>query len=122
MEFGTWGTQTGKGILVTSDIIDCPICLENKRGVSYPFCDHKICISCFKRCYHRDYNDNLENEPKFPYPDIEDEYYDEQENPKWEIEYPLIKKYNDEWNKWEDDREYRYENEAFLRKCSVCRK
>lgn len=42
-----------------------------KRSVSQPNCEHTLCINCFKRCYYG------ENEPTFPYPDIEDEYYDD---------------------------------------------
>ncbi len=120
--FGTWGTQTGKGILEISDNLECLLCLENTRVTTYLNCDHKICISCFKRCYYRNEKDDIENEPIFPYPDIEDEYYDDPEDPKWDTDYHLIQKYNDEWNKWEDARDYRYANEAYLRKCSVCSK
>ena len=122
MMFGTWGTQTGKGILDISDNIECPICLEVKRSISQPKCDHTLCIECFKRCYYGD--DDTENEPKFPYPDIEDEYFDDddQENPKWENDYPLIKIYNAEWNKWNDKREEKHVNESNLRVCPLCRK
>ncbi len=35
------------------------------------------------------------NEPTFPYPEIEDEYYEDEENPKWDSEYHLIKIYNE---------------------------
>ena len=54
MMFGTWGSgensHTGKGILEISDNIGCPICLETKRGISYPKCNHMACIECFKIC------------------------------------------------------------------------
>ena len=50
-----------------------------------------ICIECFKRCYYGDFS----NEPTFPYPEIEDEYYDDMNNIKWELNYPLIKEYNE---------------------------
>jgi len=57
MLFGTWklhGQQykTGKGILEISDNLECPICLENKRGISQPNCEHTLCIDCFKRCHY----------------------------------------------------------------------
>ena len=123
MMFGTWDFQgqkykTGKGVLEISDDRECPICLEIKRGISQPNCEHTLCIECFKRCHYGDDS----GEPSFPYPDIEDEYDDDQENPKWENDYPLIKIYNEEWNKWEDEKERKYDNENHLRKCPLCRK
>ncbi len=128
MTFGEWTEangkkHTGKGILDISDNVDCPICLENKRGISQPKCDHKLCIDCFKRCYYGD--DDLEakeNEPQFPYPDIEDEYYDDQDNSKWKIDYPLIEKYNEDWNAWDDNKRIKYNTEDYLRICALCRK
>ena len=124
MLFGTWGEgdnrHTGKGILEISDNLECPICLENKRGMSQPNCEHTLCIECFKRCYYG--YDDTKNEPKFPYPDIEDEYYEDQDNPKWENDYPLIKIHNIEWNKWDDKGNLRKQNEENLRKCPLCRK
>lgn len=77
--FGTWGhgenTHIGKGTLEIRDNLECPICLEIKRSISQPRCEHTLCISCFKRCYFGD--DNSEGEPEFPYPEIFDEYQDD---------------------------------------------
>jgi len=121
MSFGTWGeSHTGKGILKISDNLECPICLENKRSILQPNCEHTLCLDCFKRCYYGD--NDLENEPEFPYPDIENEYDEDQENPKWKTNYPLIKIWNEEWNKWDDKRIQKYENEKNLKKCPLCRK
>ena len=121
MLFGTWGEgYTGKGILEISDNLECPICLENKRSITQPNCEHTLCIKCFKRCYYG--VDNTENEPSFPYPYIEDEYYEDQDNKKWDTDYPLIKIYNEEWDKWVDEKNQKYENEENLRKCPLCRK
>ena len=122
--FGTWESggikYIGKGVLEITNNIECPICLEIKECISQPRCNHSVCISCFKRCYYGD--ESREGEPIFPYPDIEDDYYDDTENPKWEIDYPLIKIYNEEWNKWDDEKNERYENEENLRSCPICRK
>jgi len=118
MMFGTW--KNGKGVLNMSDNIECPICLEVKRSISQPNCEHTICIECFKRCYYGDYD--TENEPNFPYPDIEDEYCEDQENLKWETNYPLIKIYNEDWDKWDDERIKKREKEEYLCKCPLCRK
>ena len=117
--FGTWGNHRGKGILEISDNLDCPICLENKRSITQPICEHTICIECFKRSYYGD--DDAENEPIFPYPDIEDEYHDDQDNKKWETDYRLIKIFNEEWNKWDDEKNKKYKDEEYLRKCCLCR-
>ncbi len=108
------------GLLRFSDDVECGICLESTRGVSHPNCDHKLCIQCFKRSYYGD--KCMETEPKFPYPDIEHAYFDDQENPQWNIDYPLIKAFNEAWNQWDDDRQDKYENEEYLRKCHICRK
>ena len=113
--FGSWGK--GKGILKTNNNIECPICLEDEIiGIEQPNCDHCICISCFKKSY---YCDNNDDDPPFPYPEIEDEWDDDQSNPKWEKEYPLIEKWNDEINKLIDERE---EKRELLSKCCICRK
>ena len=120
--FGTWGTppigNTGKGALDFVDNIECPVCFENKQGVSHPNCDHFICIDCFKRCYYGDET----GEPEFPYPELEDEYYDDRENPKWETEYPLIRLYEEEWDNWENAKHEKYSKERNLRMCPLCRK
>jgi hypothetical protein len=124
MMFGTWGSgenkHVGKGILELSNNLECPICLEIDVCISQPKCEHSLCISCFKRCYYGD--KNINGEPKFPYPDIEEEYYNDTKNIKWENDYPLIKIYNEEWNKWDDEKMKKYENEENLRKCPMCRK
>jgi len=119
MMFGTWGEQTGKGILEISDNVECPICLEYKLGISYPKCNHTACIECFKRCMYGDYS----GEPVFPYPDIEDEYYDKEdpENIKWKNDYPLIETYHVNYNEWDDKRMEQIENNPYLKVCPLCR-
>ncbi len=116
--FGTWGPYVRKGILDLCDSIECPICLENKKGISYPSCDHFACIDCFKRCF---YGDNS-GQPVFPYPEIEDEYYNDEDNIKWKTTYPLISLYNKEWYEWENNRMEREESEKHLTLCPLCRK
>ena len=108
-------------ILKIINNVECPICLEIKEGITQPRCDHSVCISCFKRCQYGD--QNREGEPIFPYPDIEDEYYDDSGNLKWgEGDYPLIKIFNYECNTWDDERIEKRENEEYLRNCPICRK
>jgi hypothetical protein len=55
-------------------------------------------------------------------PEIEEEYDDDCENTKWLRDYPLIKAWQQEIDKWFDDREERYDNEKYLRVCPLCRK
>ena len=59
---------------------------------------------------------------KFPRFDIEEEYDDDPKNPKWDTDYPLIKIYNEEHNKWEDKNSEKYDKEKYLRNCPLCRK
>jgi hypothetical protein len=120
MRFGTWGhginSHTGKGILPILDNVDCPICLDHTKCVTYPRCDHYVCIECFKRCW---FGDNS-GQPPFPYPEMEEEYYDDQDNQKWK-EYPLLKVYDIDCDSWELNRTKKYEREQYLRNCTVCR-
>ncbi len=125
MMFGTWGNkegdvhQTGKGELGFADNIECPVCLEVKRGVTYPNCDHYICIKCFKRCF---YGDKSGRQP-FPYPsEVMDEWENDRDNPRWDIEYPLIKPWDEADTAWLDNHELQYEKEEHLRQCPLCRK
>jgi hypothetical protein len=122
MLFGTWGNaivgNNGKGILEIRENIECPVCLETKQGISQPKCDHFVCIDCFKRCY---YGEEIE-QPPFPYPEIEEEYDDDPDNPKWKTEYPLIGIYNAQSDLLEQEKWDKRENEAYLRSCPMCRK
>lgn len=99
---------------------ECPICFETITCVKQINCEHKICIDCFKRCHLPPYwNDP---QPDFPYDSsVEDEYDNDQENPRWRND-PLIQKYERDSNKWYNDREIREESESYLKVCSLCRK
>lgn len=124
MMFGTWSSwsnaHAGKGTLEISHNVECPICLEMKTCISQPRCDHSVCMNCFKRCYFGD--ETGKGKPIFPYSDIEDEYYEDPCNPKWESDYPLINTYNEEYNIWDHELTNKYHNEEYLRKCPLCRK
>ena len=91
---------------------ECPICLETTGCVTQPKCEHLACIPCLRQSYYGNHDD----EPAFPYPDIEDEYYDDIDSEKWENEYPLIKEHNEAWNRWDDERVAKIEG-----CCPVCR-
>ena len=120
MLFGTW--KGGRGIPVFKET-DCPICLQIKICISQPKCNHFTCIECFRRCHYGDDEYDIDNKPIFPYDsDIENEYYEDDENPKWENEYELIKLYHIMENEWEIKQQEHFEKEKYLRKCPLCRK
>jgi len=108
--FGTWNGR--KGILNIINDVECPICLETVICISQPKCDHSLCINCFKRCHYG------KEEPIFPYPEIEDDYYDNPNNEKWK-EYLNINKYESAYNIWEREKD---EEQGLLSRCPLCRK
>jgi hypothetical protein len=126
--FGTWSCpkynifKTGKGVLPIVDDTKCPICLERKRSVTQPKCEHTLCIECFKRSYYGDWS----GAPEFPYSkEIEDLYYMDNENYdhiKLKKDYPLIEAWCLEYDKWYKNRINKREDEKYLLCCSLCRK
>lgn len=125
--FGTWGTQVGKGALHFENDLECPVCMNVGECVSYPRCDHKVCISCFRRCWFGD-ESRLLPFPDFPCPDLEDEFYETSEDSKWK-DIPAIREWIEEETRISDENEIiqnaineevdRNEN---LRLCPLCRK
>lgn len=109
--FGTWGTQTGKGVLEFIDVFECPICFETSEAVSYPNCSHFVCMDCFKRSWYG------KSFPPFPIPDIYDDYLQDPSNTKWDA-YLVITKWKDTIN---EIRENKYQEQNYLRKCPICR-
>jgi hypothetical protein len=103
-----------------SDHEECPICLETTTCVKQLNCNHKICVDCFKRCHIPPYwNDP---HPQFPYDsELEDEYDSQWDYPRWRND-PLIQKYEEDWKRWESEREEREASESYLKICSICRK
>ena len=93
---------------------ECPICMETERCVKFINCNHYVCIQDFKRMFYG----NQSDEPKFPYPDLEDDYY---ENIKKYVEDPNVIKWTKEWHNWSYLEDLHYESEQYLRKCSICR-
>jgi hypothetical protein len=99
--------------------MECPICFDFKNGLSPLKCDHFICIDCFQRCYYGD--EDKDNEPHFPYPELEEEYFNHPDLDKWN-HYPFIRIFHEEWIMWDEKRIEKYDNEESLRKCPLCRK
>ena len=96
---------------------ECPICL-NTTGCVVLRCQHPLCETCFKRCHFP----KQPPQPPFPYPEIEEDYDNDMENPKWYRDYPLIKNWQKEMDNWFDTQEEKYESEKYLRCCPLCRK
>jgi hypothetical protein len=96
--------------------VECPICLEIKRGVLQPRCSHVTCVDCFKLCY---YSHEIIR-PIFPYLDIKNEYDEDKKNPIWN-DYPLIKIYRAKMKKYIGERNKK-KKKTFLKKCPLCRK
>jgi hypothetical protein len=132
MLFGTWGDEkTGKGVLPILESVECSICLEVKRSVELPNCDHSLCIDCFKRCC---YGEPSDPEPQFPYSEEVEERYREERTEagptaedEWDdyANYPLVLEYRKKeiiWERLEDEREYKtHYAEEHLKKCPLCR-
>lgn len=99
IHFGTWGSKTGKGILDYSPSIECPVCMEEDvEGMSYPNCNHLICINCLRRCI---YGKPHEDYPSFPYDENVEEEFDRMDWIKNADEffkrYPLLRDYYPEY-------------------------
>ena len=109
--------QFGK-VLAFVGTQECPICMDAGECVKQLNCDHYICISCFKRCYYGE----DPPQPPFPYPEQEDEYYDgDSDDPKWKND-PVIQKWWEDCDMWDDKRCRKYRSEENLRHCPLCRK
>lgn len=125
---GGCAVQWGK-LAFSEEPLECPICLDTKPSVKQLKCLHTVCLDCFKRC-HKSPDEYEPQNPPFPYPpDIEEEYYnaiedsdyDETTDIRWKND-PLIKKYHEDCEKNEFERERRYDLQASLRSCPICRK
>lgn len=115
--YGKW--NGGKGELRRFDGLGCPVCLETKRCIEQPHCDHTLCIQCFKNCY-----DGIFHEPTFPYSEEVDNQCDEYGGidcypPDFIERYPLLVEYEAEYGRRLDAQEAMAELNG---KCPLCRK
>lgn len=125
-------------VIMYVDEAECPICLEVKRSVKLPNCNHTSCIDCTKRCYYG--SDAPSQMPQFPYPEIEALFFDElvstmltnlpnsngdrdrwESCNNWHEKYPLIKKFQDDWDEWMESLNFK-DDEDNLKKCPICRR
>ena len=117
--YGKWTGGKGELRYHDDDDVECPVCLEVKRGIEQPNCEHTICIQCFKNCY-----DGIFDEPTFPYSDeVENqcaEYGSIDCYPADFIErYPLLVEYEAEYVRRLDAQEAMAESNG---RCPLCRK
>jgi hypothetical protein len=113
----------GKNLTFKEEPEECPVCMDTAPCVVQPDCSHAVCISCFKRC--RFDGPPKAEEPPFPYPDQEDEYFDW--DPIQGVQHPLyndplVVAWHDDLTRLGNEWSYRYRNEENLRKCPICRK
>ena len=108
----------GKNLTFPEEPQECPICIDISPCVQQPNCSHAVCIACFRRTRYD--GPPREEQPPFPYPDREDEY-DSLSPPAELLNDPLVIAWNDQLNLQDDMRSIRYEEEANLRKCPLCR-
>jgi hypothetical protein len=116
-------TNRGTGELKFSDNVVCLQCNSKGEGVTYPRCDHYLCLQCFDNIW---YSYRKIPNPKFPYnEEIEDKYYDDIMNDnnykKWE-NYPLIKLYEKQKDLIERLREELFRKYEPLQECHICKK
>ena len=106
-----------KDILTFKDDIECPVCLECKRGVTNINCDHYVCIDCFIEMHHYFIQD--ENHPPFPYDEATEEDYDE--NPEKYENDPIIKTWLDCCEVYCNEIDKKNDERRNLRLCPLCR-
>jgi Zinc finger, C3HC4 type (RING finger) len=91
------------------DDFECPVCLETKKALEMPSCNHKVCLDCYKTIYFG----KSEYEKPDEYPDLPEWTYEQQlyedgdtmENEKQnEHDKFLVEKINYSWE--EDERKY----------------
>ena len=113
------GMMFGKELIFKNDV-ECSICLETKRGIKQPKCEHATtCVQCFRDCYYGKDYDELD----FPYSNDVEEEYDEYGGldyvPKSFIDrYPLIYEYEEESNRRFDKQQ---EMISVNSRCPLCR-
>jgi len=121
--FGTWTSenhrQTGKGVLDIRDLESCPICMEEMtRGVTYPACEHAICLECFRDLFY-----TKEVEIEHPYEDNPEFEVDEESLSREEllVKYPKLRDYEQKYDEEEKRIFLEAESKKHLRRCCICR-
>lgn len=124
--FGSW--KKGKCILTRKNS-ECPICLEEKECVEQPKCEHYICITCFRKIYLGEIDEDeveqkIGKEPEHPYEEILNEnnldYDDLLKDSRFDIDKSLIEQ-------WEIESDVYFRSKEMLSEqyctctCPLCR-
>jgi hypothetical protein len=127
--FGTWDKMpngnVGKGTLEMIDNMKCSCCQKDGICISQPYCDHSLCVECFKNRYGYNWKYHIEK-PAFPYSQSVLNKYNNLEYQKdiqnYENKYPLIVEYNYAYENWESERIKAYEKIKKISEiCPVCK-
>lgn len=105
-----------KDILTFADDIDCPVCLECKRGVMNINCDHYVCIECFRELHKVESEDDP---PPFPCDAMIEEDYDE--NPEKYENDTIINTWLECCKVYYNEVDKKYHERLNLRVCPICR-
>ena len=99
---------------------NCSNCSKFGRVVNQPKCKHFLCLECSRKCYFG--TETYLEEPVFPYPDMEHDYFSDMENPYWKKKYPLIKSFEERWNRWDAFTNRSSNIRRLSKKCPTCHK
>lgn len=102
---------------------ECHICFDISIHVKMPQCRHSLCIDCFRKLWYKSIYFDIENEPKFPYPDLYDKYCQDSDYANELQKKDMgISHYQQEWNTWDNSRWNSFsEASMYLERCPMCR-
>lgn len=119
-QFGTQGQHENKiAIFNFKDKRECISCKKTKRCFTQPKCKHLLCLDCGKKTYYGLHI--YKEEPVFPEPDIEHEYLNPDSFVRWD-NYPSVKKYEEEWDKWDAENQHLGKLSLNSGNCPYCKR
>lgn len=102
---------------------ECVVCMENDMTlVRIPNCTHHMCVACFKRVLYG----KPPVFPQFPYDDDVNDAYDDVHRGTPEYDefiklYPLIARWERQYDWVDEQHDLDHEREENLRRCPICR-
>jgi hypothetical protein len=76
-----------------------------------------MCVGCF----NAGWCDEPSGPPDFPYSDeIISEWVGDKDNPKWDVEYPLLRLWDDAYDEWMEGVEVISQSLAYFMHCPMC--
>lgn len=104
---------------ITNEVKECPICLEEQHyHIKMWECNHRICNECFRHVHYGTFN--IE-QPVFPYPEKEEEYWNTSDDEFLKDDEKVT-----EWSKQCDEydeliKQNIYDYKKIFDKCPLCR-